>query len=124
MRTDYDYYVMGCRHWEMVPLSRWRFTVAYAAYQRMLKWAMTDWQNLTPKRRPRIVARWNRSRSLDALVRCGKDLAARAWNGDDDAGTAGAGDREPRIPLTPLLSGCGARPLPAADFVSRPELWS
>jgi len=123
VKTDYDYYLMGCRYMEAQPLSRWRFAVAYAKYWQLQRLAAD--QAADPKRQSRIVRRWHLLRSVADLVERGKDIAARAGrfeNGEDEPGSAGAGDREPRAPLAPVLCGCGARSLPYPDpnaFVER-----
>ena len=124
MKTDYDYYLLGCRYMEVPPLSRWRFAVSYAKYRQMVKWEMDEWRSLAAKDQPRIVARWNRLRRLATLVHQGQELAARSlrFDGDDEPGATGAGDREPRTPRAPVLCGCGARSLPYPDpnaFVER-----
>lgn len=114
MKTDYDYYLLGCRYREVPPLSRWRFTVAYAKYR--------QWQRLeidqmaSPKRQSRIARRWYLLKYVADLVAEGQDIAARAGRFEDgEDGTTGAGDREPRTPRTPVLCGCGARSLPYPD---------
>ena len=57
------------------------------------------------------LVRWSRLRRLAKAVDRGRELAqsGRSWYGVDDEQAGGPGVREPRRPLSPLLSGAGAR---------------
>jgi hypothetical protein len=115
MKSDYDYYLIGCREMGVTPIRRWRFDLAYAKYRRARMQDLEARLPLNPRKRQRVVARWSRLRMLGDLVRQGRDIADRVKHsnpGEDEPGAAGAGMREPIPPRQPVLVGCGALSIP------------
>lgn len=126
MKTNYQYYVLGCHDADLLPVSAWRFNIAYGKYLRGMGREMQDILSRDARHRPRILARWQRLQFLADLVRRGQDIAdrARRYSGDDEEpGAAGAGVREPLPPRVPVLAGTAARPLPSDDPMKGVEWW-
>lgn len=121
MGTDYDHYLGGCREKGLQPISSWRFRVAFAWYQRESHKPFADILALGLKQRARFVARLDRYKTLMELAFPGRGTSGASGphednkREDDKPGTESSGDREPRVPLEPMLTGCAARPLPIPD---------
>jgi hypothetical protein len=126
MKTHYEHYLLGCRGAGLKQISFWRFQLAYGKYQREFRQMMDlQWDSLSPKAQHRLVIESRWLIGLANLVRAGERLAQMAArdNPEDEPGTAGAGDREPRMPLTPVLAGCAARALPTDDGLKEQYGW-
>lgn len=98
MKSDYNYYVIGCDGTRLMPLPQWRFQLAYATSQR-------GW---------RLAYGPLRGGEVAGLVRRGK-IAAGDGHSDLEEGGAASGVRQPRSPQEPVLTAQAARPLPSAD---------
>jgi len=114
MKQDYYFYLSGCREEDETPLPYWRFLLAYSLYQRHFYDAV-DFDLATGELRLRKdyfpLVRWSRLRRLAKAVDRGRELAqSGSWRFDEgDEQSGGPGVREPRRPISPLLSGAGAR---------------
>lgn len=126
MKTNYQYYVLGCHDAGLLPVSAWRFAIAYGKYLRDRGSETRDMLGHDVRHRSRLLARWQRLQFLADLVRRGQDVADRArrfGSDEDEPGAAGAGVREPVPPRVPVLAGCAARPLPSEDPLKGNEWW-
>lgn len=127
MKTDYDFYLIGCREWGVKPISLWRFNAAYGKYRRGLSQDLgASFPDLAPERRQRIIGRWQHLQLLADLVSHGREVHERArrhGTDEDSPGAAGAGMREPRPPQVPVLTGCAARPLPNPEDPLKGQAW-
>lgn len=102
---DYAYYRAGCNYMRETPLSRWKFRVAFLAYERYFA-------DLSMRMDSRIP--WAALIEIADMVRVGREYATSTGIDpeDEDDYSGGMGVREPRRPLDPVLVGSGARPLP------------
>lgn len=126
MKTSYQYYVLGCHDAGLLPVSAWRFNIAYGKYLQDRGNEMQDILSRSLQQRPRILARWQRLQFLADLVRRGQDIADRVrryGSDDEEPGAAGAGVREPLPPRVPVLAGYAARPLPTDDPLKGSDWW-
>ena len=116
MESEYDYYLIGCRTKNVKPLSPWRFRVAYAWYQREADKPFAEILALGLKQRAELVARLDRYKTLAELVLLGYKPAQFIRPPEDDKpDLTPSGDREPRVPNDPVLTGCAARSLPSPN---------
>src|SRR3569833_4190994 len=121
MTQDYTFYLSGCSEEGERPLAYWRFYLAYGSYQRYFYDAFErDLQTgeLRLRKDYMPLVRWSRLRRLAKQVDRGRELAQSGprYLDDDEGQTGGPGVREPRRPISPLLSGAGARTFAAAVY--------
>jgi len=114
MKQDYHFYLSGCREEDETPLPYWRFLLAYSLYQRHYYDAVDfdlSTGELSLRKDYFPLVPWARLRRLARAVDRGRELAqsGRPWYGDDDEQAGGPGVREPRRPVSPLLSDTDAR---------------
>jgi hypothetical protein len=127
MQTHYEHSLLGCREAGTKPVSFWRFHIAYGRYEREFRAKLEQhWDDLTPTARHRLVIDCQWLIGIANLVRPGEKIAetaARLGDLGDDPGTAEAGTREPRTPLTPVLVGCAACSFPTSDTLKDSYDW-
>lgn len=88
MKSDYDYYVIGCGNSNLTPLPQQQFQQTYVSSEE--------------------------GDIVSTLVRLGKAAAGDTGSLDGEGGAA-SGVRQPRSPQEPVLTGQAARSLPSVD---------
>lgn len=103
--TDYECYLLGCESAGIEPLEEWRF--------RMLQFEILRRANAPEQAGQSPISAFVLEQ-LALLVAGGYKIAA-GGNADGEEPGAAAGDREPRVPLEPVLAASAARSLPSSD---------
>lgn len=111
MKSDYDYYVIGCDSSNLTPLPQQQFQQIYdrpVSGISLLKGVISSYKTFQ-----QTYAASQAGDLVRSLVRLGKTAAGDT--GSQDEGGAASSVREPRSPQEPVLTGQAARPLPNAD---------